>query len=161
MAYKLIRVVKTDGRIWQESLVDGPGLRLVTFLSGCPHSCPGCHNHWLSDPHAGEAVREQEMVLELIASYKSDWHDGITISGGDPFYQSIELATLLSLIRSHLPGIDIWIYSGYLYEELRFEPALSFCDVLVDGPFIAERANEGQDFRGSGNQRLIELKAGT
>jgi len=156
----MIRVARVEGKLWQESVVDGPGVRLVLFLAGCIHNCPGCHNAWLQDPTAGEAVREQEVVAELQSSFLPAWHDGITISGGDPFYQSIELATLLALVRRSFPVIDTWVYTGALYEELEGEPALYYCNTLVDGPFIALRANEGQNYRGSGNQRLIPLQQG-
>ena len=157
----MIRAARVDGMLWRESIVDGPGVRLVIFLSGCLHECPGCHNAWLCDPDAGESYSEQEVVSELVALYSPLWHDGLTISGGDPFYQSIELALLLSLIRKELPAVNIWIYTGYLLEQLDGEPALLYCDVLVDGPFVAARANEGQIFCGSGNQRIIPLRDGT
>jgi anaerobic ribonucleoside-triphosphate reductase activating protein len=154
---QVIRAAIISGRSWQETLVDGPGVRLVLFLSGCSHNCFGCQNLWLCDPDAGELLREQELVDELLLVYHPDWHDGITISGGDPFYQRFELATLLSMIRERIPSINVWLYTGYLYEAINEEPALQYCDVLVDGPFIATRANEGQLFCGSGNQRIIHL----
>lgn len=156
----VIRAARQEDTLWWESVVDGPGVRLVLFLSGCSHACPGCHNAWLCDYSAGEALRESDVVEELLGAYNPHWHDGITISGGDPFFQSIELATLLQLIKSVLPALNIWIYTGYLYEQLAAEPALLYCDILVDGPFIAARANEGQSYRGSGNQRIIHLERG-
>jgi len=154
----VIRAARLEETFWRESVVDGPGVRLVLFLSGCIHDCPGCQNDWLRDPTAGESIREQDLVSELLALWRPWWHDGITISGGDPFYQSIELATLLGMVRQVMPKVEVWVYTGYLYEQLLTEPALSFCDVIVDGPFIPARANEGQTYCGSGNQRIIKLR---
>ena len=153
----MIRVSRSNDKLWHESVVDGPGMRLVIFLSGCSHDCPGCHNEWLQDPSSGENVPIKEIVSELRSVYRPGWHDGITISGGDPFFQSNELQSLLLSIRHAFPEIDVWVYSGYLYEQLMDDPALSHCDVLVDGRFEAARANEGQRFRGSGNQRIIQV----
>ena len=154
----MIRVAHQGSTLWWESLVDGPGVRLVLFLAGCKHACPGCHNAWLCNPQAGESMRESDIVSELLRSYSSGWHDGITISGGDPFYQSIELATLLQLVRKAIPSVNIWVYTGYLYEDLLPHPAFRYIDMLVDGPYIAARSDEGQTYRGSGNQRLIPLR---
>ena len=154
----MIRVAHQGSTLWWESLVDGPGVRLVLFLAGCKHACPGCHNAWLCDPQAGETMRESDIVRALMHTYIPGWHDGITISGGDPFYQSIELATLLQQVREAIPNVNIWVYTGYLYEDLLPHPAFRYIDMLVDGPYIAARSDEGQTYRGSGNQRLISLR---
>jgi len=158
----MLRVALPEGRAWQESVLDGPGFRLVTFLAGCPHNCPLCHNAWLCDYQAGESISETELATSLFDNYIPGWHEGVTISGGDPFVQGIELAVFLSQIKSCMPELSVWVYTGFLYEQLvkADEPALRFIDVLVDGPFISARANENQTFRGSGNQRIVFLVDG-
>ncbi len=145
-----------------DSIVDGPGFRAAIFTQGCPHHCPGCHNPQSHDFQSG-TIWTLDDVEKKFAD--NPLLDGITLSGGEPFSQSGPCAELAR--RAHARGLNVWVYSGYTYEQLSVmaeedgdvRGLLSEADVLVDGPFLlAERSLE-LDFRGSRNQRLIDLKA--
>lgn len=142
-----------------DSIVDGPGLRFTVFTQGCPHHCPGCHNPETHDPAGGREVSMSELEEEM---GKNPLIDGLTLSGGDPFCQAAECADLARL--AHEKGLNVWTYTGYTYERLLegdLPGALELLeqtDVLVDGPFLlAEKSYEAL-FRGSTNQRLIDVK---
>ena len=142
-----------------DSIVDGPGLRFTVFTQGCPHHCPGCHNPETHDPAGGREVSVSELEEEM---GKNPLIDGLTLSGGDPFCQAAECADLARL--AHEKGLNVWTYTGYTYERLLegdLPGALELLeqtDVLVDGPFLlAEKSYEAL-FRGSTNQRLIDVK---
>lgn len=146
--------------IVNDSIVDGPGLRLAVFVQGCSHHCPGCHNPETHDPKGGQPG-DTEDVLQLMK--ENPLLDGLTLSGGEPFEQPEACLALAKAARGM--GLSVWIYSGYRYEALlnqeqaAIKGLLDTCDVLVDGPFLlAERSLE-LDFRGSRNQRLIDLTA--
>lgn len=145
--------------IMNDSIVDGPGLRLAVFVQGCPHRCPGCHNPETFDKKGGRRMQTEEIIQML---RDNPLLDGLTLSGGEPFEQP-EACLVLAEAAKAL-GLNVWIYSGYTYEALKKQKnaavlgLLALCDVLVDGPFVlAERSLE-LDFRGSKNQRLIDLK---
>ena len=142
-----------------DSIVDGPGLRFTVFTQGCPHHCPGCHNPETHDPAGGREVSVAELAAQM---EKNPLTDGLTLSGGDPFCQAAECAALARL--AHEKGLNVWTYTGYTYERLLegdLPGALELLeqtDVLVDGPFLlAEKSYEAL-FRGSANQRLIDVK---
>ena len=142
-----------------DSIVDGPGLRFTVFTQGCPHRCPGCHNPETHDPAGGREVSVEELREEM---GKNPLTDGLTLSGGDPFCQAAECAALARI--AHEKGLNVWTYTGYTYERLLegdLPGALELLeqtDVLVDGPFLlAEKSYEAL-FRGSANQRLIDVK---
>lgn len=142
-----------------DSIVDGPGLRFTVFTQGCPHRCPGCHNPETHDPAGGREVSVAELEEEM---GKNPLTDGLTLSGGDPFCQAAECAALARI--AHEKGLNVWTYTGYTYERLlegNLPGALELLeqtDVLVDGPFLmAEKSYEAL-FRGSANQRLIDVK---
>lgn len=141
-----------------DSIVDGPGLRFTVFTQGCPHRCPGCHNPETHDPAGGREAG----VEELFALIRADpLLRGLTLSGGDPFLQAEECAALARLAREK--GLDVWIYTGYTYEELAaagdpaWDKLLACTDVLVDGPFLQAQKSYAALFRGSANQRLIDM----
>ena len=143
----------------QDSIVDGPGFRFSCFVQGCPHHCPGCHNPETHDPAGGREVSVEELAAQM---GKNPLTDGLTLSGGDPFCQAAECAALARL--AHEKGLNVWTYTGYTYERLLegdLPDALELLeqtDVLVDGPFLlAEKSYEAL-FRGSANQRLIDVK---
>lgn len=142
--------------IIHESVVDGPGLRLVAFLQGCPRHCPGCHNEKLIPAEGGKQMTEQHFA-EAILDKLSPLHRGITFSGGDPLLQADALAEVSAIIKTERPATDIWIYTGYLYEEIKDLPVMQHVDVLVDGPFISSHKNLNLVFRGSANQRIIDV----
>ncbi|MBQ5334208.1 MAG: anaerobic ribonucleoside-triphosphate reductase activating protein [Oscillospiraceae bacterium] len=147
--------------ITDDSIVDGPGIRLTIFVQGCPHNCEGCHNPQTHDFSAGTEISIAEIMVKISAN---PLLDGVTFSGGEPFCQAKALSRLGSMIRKK--GLDIIAYSGYTYEYLKshadcenyFDDLLNVCDYLVDGPFILAERNIDLRFRGSANQRIIDLK---
>lgn len=142
-----------------DSIVDGPGLRLTIFTQGCPHHCPGCHNPQTHDPNGGAWANTEDI---LAAAAENPLLDGITLSGGDPFLQPIPCLALAK--GAHQLGLNVWTYTGYTWEALWAEndpeklALLRETDVLIDGPFLlAERSLELK-FKGSKNQRTIDVK---
>ena len=150
--------------IVEDTTVDGPGFRTSVYSSGCPHHCPGCHNPQSWNIANGNPV-EIEEILKIILD---DPFADVTFTGGDPFFQAEGFAELARRIKTETTK-TIWCYTGFLYEHLleqpRYRTLLEQLDVLVDGPFIMAQRNEDLLFRGSANQRLIDvqasLKAGT
>lgn len=143
-----------------DSIVDGPGLRFTVFTQGCPHGCPGCHNPETHDPTGG---REEDTEALIEKMGKNPLLSGLTLSGGDPMLQPeacLELAK-----AAHQKRLNVWLYSGYTWEELTEEndPArmalLGETDVMVDGRFMLEQRSLELDYRGSRNQRLIDVPA--
>ena len=141
-----------------DSIVDGPGLRFTVFTQGCPHRCPGCHNPETHDPAGGRAVTVEELAEQMLSNPLTD---GLTLSGGEPFDQAGECAALAA--RAKEKGLNVWAYTGYCYETLleKENPdvlaLLSQVDVLVDGPFVEGLKSYDALFRGSTNQRLIDV----
>ena len=151
---KVIRVCGVE----PESIVDGPGFRYVLFVQGCPHRCPGCHNPESHDPDAGFDMTTGEVMKEI----KANPHlRGVTFSGGEPFEQVSALLELAEMIRSE--GLSLMSYSGYTYEELteRKDPEtdrlLGMLDILVDGRYVEKLRNLTLVYRGSENQRVIDM----
>lgn len=143
-----------------DSIVDGPGLRFTVFTQGCRHACPGCHNPETHDPAGGEEVSVEALALRL---EKNPLIEGLTLSGGEPFLQAEECARLARLARAL--GLTVWTYTGFLYERLAasehpdWRALLAETDVLVDGPYVEAERSYGLPFRGSRNQRLIDVPA--
>ncbi|MCE5286906.1 MAG: anaerobic ribonucleoside-triphosphate reductase activating protein [Pelosinus sp.] len=144
------------GEVLAESIVDGVGLRVVVFLQGCPRHCSGCHNPSLLSADGGNAVTEEELA-EIILSKVTPLHRGITFSGGDPLMQAESLYKVIKIIQHKNPKLNIWVYTGYIYEEVCHLPVLNRIDVLVDGPFIAAEKDLRLVWRGSANQRVINV----
>ena len=154
-------VLKLSGVIL-DSIVDGPGIRMTVFFQGCPHHCKGCHNPETWDYDSKYVEHSVEEVLNLFDS--DPILSGITLSGGEPFSERNfnEIEILVKEIKSR--GKNVWVYTGYTidnlllkYPELK-ERILPFIDVIVDGPFILEKRNLLCHFRGSENQRLVDVK---
>lgn len=142
-----------------ESIVDGPGIRFVIFTQGCPHHCSGCHNPQTHDFSGGAVVP----ISRLLSDIQADpLISGVTLSGGEPFCQPEPLAELVRILKQC--GKHIMVYSGYTWEQLLAmeDPAvfalLRQCDILVDGPFIEAERDLSLHFRGSRNQRLIDVQ---
>ncbi len=143
----------------KESIVDGKGIRYTVFTQGCPHHCPGCHNPqtW---PFQGGELTTPEKIFEDFR--KDPILKGITFSGGEPFCQPGPLAELAELV--HGAGRDVTVYSGWTYEQLvekhdpEVDALLEKTDVLIDGPFLLAQRNLELVFRGSENQRVIDMK---
>ena len=146
------------GEVIKESIVDGPGIRVVVFLQGCLRDCQGCHNPGLQDIEGGQAMGEKELA-ELILGQITPIHRGVTFSGGEPLLQAESLVTVIEQIRQKKPDIDVWMYTGYLFEEVAEYPIMSLIDVLVDGPFIKAQRDPYALYFGSSNQRIIDVRA--
>ena len=147
----MIRVMN----IAEGTSVDGPGLRTSIYFAGCTHHCEGCHNPQSWSPDAGKEMSEDEL-LAIIA-----YNDfPVTFSGGDPFFQAEAVAHLAQRIKEEQHR-NIWCYTGYRWEQLiqapRFRQLLQHIDVLVDSPFILAQRNIQHRFRGSDNQRIIDV----
>lgn len=142
--------------IVQDSIVDGRGIRMTIFTQGCPHHCRGCHNPHTHDPLGGREVS----ISEIIDQMKSNpLLDGITFSGGEPFEQ-IEAVKQLAH-EAHRLRLDVWCYTGWTWEEIMQDPQkrglLAYIDVLVDGRFDLEQRSLELKWRGSKNQRVIDV----
>ena len=150
--------------IINETITDGEGLRISIYVSGCTHYCKECHNSFSWNFNQGTKITP-EFITELIQKFKSDpLLDGITFSGGDPLHpdNAKDLLWILQVLKE--ASINIWVYTGYTYEELLEndiqKACLEYIDVLVDGPFILEKKDPELLFRGSSNQRILCLKKG-
>lgn len=145
-----------------ESIVDGDGVRVVIFFSGCNHRCKGCHNPASHDFTAGRAFDDeiQNQIIEYIK--ETPFTAGVTLSGGDPMYSADDVIPFIQKLKSAVPNATVWVYSGFAYEELRSDSSMSalldLCDVLVDGPFILEQRDITLSYRGSRNQRVIDVR---
>lgn len=142
-----------------ESTVDGEGLRLVVFTCGCSHFCKGCHNEKTWKIENGIEVELTEVVEYLYGKLTKYPYDGLTLSGGDPLFQEEETLLLVKELKKRLPELNIWLYTGYLYEDIKGKELLTYLNVLVDGKFIEEK-KKNLIFKGSENQRIICLENG-
>lgn len=137
-------------------MADGPGFRTSIYCAGCAHHCPGCHNPQSWDFKGGYEVTIEEL-LDII---KADEFANVTFSGGDPLYQVEAFTELARRIKTETDK-TIWCYTGFTYEEIQADPRLSqilpYLDVLVDGPYVETLRDTNLRFRGSSNQRIIEL----
>lgn len=134
--------------------VDGPGLRTSVYFAGCNHHCPGCHN-----PQSWDAAGGMEMTIDEIIAVIDENDFNVTLSGGDPLMQVEGVTELARRLKE--AGRNVWCYTGYTYEQVSASPRLSgvlpYIDVLVDGAFIESMRDVGLRFRGSSNQRLIDV----
>ncbi len=143
--------------IAHDSIVDGPGLRTTIFVQGCPHHCPGCHNPETWEFGTGTDVSVEEIFAEIRTNVLCH---AVTFSGGEPFSQASELASLARILKDN--GYEVASYSGYTFEELMDgtsdqKELLELIDVLIDGPFILEEKSLELNFRGSRNQRILNI----
>ncbi|MDE6824614.1 MAG: anaerobic ribonucleoside-triphosphate reductase activating protein [Duncaniella sp.] len=138
--------------------VDGPGLRTSIYFAGCSHECPGCHN-----PQSWDFGGGREMSVDEVMAVVIDNGFDVTFTGGDPMYVAGNLLPLAKEIKRI--GKTLWCYTGFTYEGLMADPdaraLLGYIDVLVDGPFIESRRDIHLLFRGSSNQRLVDIKKST
>jgi anaerobic ribonucleoside-triphosphate reductase activating protein len=139
-----------------DSIVDGSGLRVVAFLQGCPRRCEGCHNPSLLPADGGKEISERELAKLLLKKITAK-HAGITFSGGDPLMQPEALYKVMTYIRKRKPELNIWVYTGYYFEEIKELPVMGLIDVLVDGPFLIKEKSISLVFKGSRNQRIIDV----
>ena len=139
-----------------DSIVDGEGLRSVLWTQGCSHHCEGCHNPETWDFNGGIEVDVEEVKQEID---NLTLQDGITLSGGDPFFQAKACTEIAKYAKQK--GLNVWAYTGFLYENLikieEMKELLKYIDVLVDGPFILNEKSLTLNYRGSSNQRIINV----
>lgn len=153
-------VIKISG-IVKESIVDGPGIRYVVFTQGCPHHCEGCHNPQTHDFEGGRYVKISDIVNDI---KKNPLLKGVTISGGEPFMQANQVAKLISKLDRD--KYDVITYTGFEYEYLLknsndengYLNLLKSTDILIDGKFDINKKSISVPFRGSTNQRAIDIK---
>lgn len=144
-----------------ESLVNGPGIRRVIFAQGCRHNCRGCFNQHTHSFQGGKLMDMDEILKDI---FNNPMLSGVTFSGGDPFEQSEEFAYMAAKIREK--GLNVWCYTGYTFEKLienkdnnhGWNQLLSSIDVLVDGKFEENKKRSDIRYRGSSNQRIIDVK---
>ena len=139
-------------------MVDGPGFRTSIYCAGCRHACPGCHNPQSWDFGGGREMTGEELMRTIVSDPVTR---GVTFSGGDPMYQAAGFAELARAIHTYTQK-DVWCYTGFTFESLIQDDQrelLAELDVLVDGPFIQSLRDESLLFRGSSNQRLIDVQA--
>lgn len=144
------------------SIVDGIGFRTTLFISGCKHCCEGCHNPQAWDFNAGKKYTKEveEVLFDRISK---DYIKGLTLSGGDPLFSADEVYELLVRFRERFGDTKtVWLYTGFTYEYCKeyFSKILDLCDVLVDGTYKCSERDSTLQFRGSRNQRVINLKNG-
>lgn len=145
-------------KIIHGSIVDGEGLRTSIYFAGCKHRCKGCHNPQSWDFNSGVDMSIDEIFEDI---KKNNFN--VTYSGGDPLYQNLDDLVALSK-KIHSLGLDIWLYTGFTFEELlndsKYKDILENVDVIVDGPFIEEQRDINILFRGSRNQRILKRNNG-
>lgn len=148
------------GQIRQYDIANGPGIRATVFVTGCSRRCVNCFNEEYQDFNAGSEWTAAE-TERLISYLQDDTNSGLTLLGGEPMENAEDLLALVQAVRRAVPEKSIWVYSGFLYEEILTQPArkalLEACDVLVDGPFVDALKDPGLYFRGSSNQRIIDV----
>lgn len=149
--------IRLAAELQTDSIVDGEGIRTVVWTQGCPHNCKGCHN---PSTHAfdGGALVDVSVIVDQIKQLKGQ--DGITLSGGDPVCQSDACIELCK--AAHEVGMNVWCYTGFTYEAMlsnpKYRKLLNYIDVLVDGKFILEEKSYNLYFKGSRNQRIIDVQ---
>ncbi len=152
--------------ITKADMLNGEGLRVVLWVSGCSHKCPGCQNALTWDPEDGVTF-DDDTIQEIYHELDQDWCSGITLSGGDPLYLGNRktIRDLVTNIRQLYPNKTIWSYTGYTWEELmaqkeidkNLEDILNNIDVLLEGRFMMKLAEEKLHYVGSSNQRIIDV----
>lgn len=147
--------------IKKTDIANGPGVRVSLFVSGCRNHCPGCFNPETWDFSYGQPFTKKT-GKGIIKALRPAWIQGLSILGGDPMEPENQkaLLPLLEQVRAELPDKDIWLYTGYLLEDVKESPLLPLIDVLVDGPFIEAEKDISLAFRGSRNQRILKRKNG-
>ena len=145
--------------ITKDDMRNGEGLRVVLWVAGCSHGCPQCQNPVTWDPEGGLPFTEKEKE-EIFTELRKDYVSGITFSGGDPLHPAnITAVTDLSAeIREEFPEKTIWLYTGYLWAEVRYLPIVRYLDVLIDGEFQIEKKDNLLHWKGSENQRVIDVR---
>lgn len=145
--------------ITKEDMLNGDGLRVVLWVSGCEHACEGCQNPITWDPEDGLTF-DKDAEGELFEQLEKDYISGITFTGGDPLYPSNrdEITRLTEKVKENFPQKTVWLYTGYLWEDICDLPVIKYVDVIVDGRFILEQLDNTLYWKGSKNQRVINVR---
>lgn len=145
--------------ITKEDMLNGDGLRVVLWTAGCAHHCKNCQNPITWDPEGGIPF-DEAALQEIYDELENDYISGITFSGGDPLYMDHreELLELVQAIRKRYPKKTIWLYTGYLWEEICHLELIPYLDVVVDGRFVEELKDNNLPWKGSSNQRVIDVQ---
>ena len=146
-------------KITRFDTANGPGIREVLWVAGCPHHCEGCHNEFTWNPNQGYSVTN-ETISGIIQDLSEPFRKGLTFSGGDPLapYNRLQITQIAKLVRETYPKMSIWCYTGYTWENLQNEEILQYLDVLVDSKFILSQRDITLPYCGSGNQRVIDVQ---
>ena len=144
--------------ITKDDMLNGDGLRVVLWVAGCEHCCEGCHNPYTWDINGGNKFT-QDTLSELLKELGKEYIQGTTISGGDPLHieNRNEIEQICKTIKQFCPSKDIWIYTGYKFEEVKDLKVMEYIDVLVDGEFQKDLADVNIKWCGSSNQRVISV----
>ena len=145
--------------ITKDDMLNGDGLRVVLWVAGCEHRCKNCHNPITWDAKGGLPF-EVEAEAELFEALEHSYISGVTFSGGDPLYPDNRgtMTALAKKIKKNFPQKTIWCYTGYCWEEIQTLEIMAYIDILVDGKFVQELADAKLHWRGSANQRVIEVQ---
>lgn len=145
--------------ITKDDMLNGDGLRVVLWVAGCTHNCRNCHNPITWDINGGIEF-DEEAEHELLGALNKPYISGITFSGGDPLHPQNreDVGRLIIKIKEKFPLKTIWLYTGYLWEEIKDEEYIRLTDVVVDGKFVEELKDEKLHWKGSSNQRVIDVK---
>lgn len=145
--------------ITKDDMLNGDGLRVVLWTAGCSHGCKECHNPITWDPEGGLAF-DEDTKKEIFGELDKDYISGITFSGGDPLHMSNreKVKDLAQEIKANYPNKTIWLYTGYLWEEIKDLEIVGSLDVVVDGKFEIDNKNSQLHWKGSSNQRVIDVK---
>ena len=145
--------------ITKDDMLNGDGLRVVLWMAGCSHGCYKCQNPITWDPDGG-LLFDEDAKAELFESLGKSYISGVTFSGGDPLFKGsrADLLALIKEIKDKFPTKTIWLYTGYLWEEVKELEIISYVDVLVDGKFIYEQLDTTLLWKGSANQRVIDVQ---
>ena len=148
------------GKINKHDIANGEGVRVSLFVSGCEHYCKGCFNAEAWDFFYGK-VFTSKTFRKILKALDDDHISGFTVLGGEPLHPRNQhiVTTICRLIKEKYPDKSIWVYTGHTWEEVKDHKLMNFIDVLVDGPFIEDLKDISLKFRGSSNQRIIDVKA--
>ena len=157
----MLRILDITG----PDILQGLGIRCSLWVSGCKHHCPNCQNCWTWDYNQGKVYSiEKEYILDTIKMYlEKPYYKGITLSGGDPLFQDEdglkELIEIIEYVKKEFPTKDIWLYTGFLWEEIKYIPEIADIDVICEGKFVKELLDNKKHWVGSTNQRVVDVKA--
>lgn len=143
--------------IYHCDMLNGNGLRVTLWVAGCEHHCANCHNPATWDINSGIPF-DVAAMNELLDALNQDYISGLTLSGGDPMHTDNreEILRICDIVKQKFPKKNIWMYTGYTFEEIQSSPILQYIDVLVDGPYIEKQRDVAMKFAGSKNQKIWE-----